>query len=284
MKKALKLAFILSAGLFLGSCTEKGPYIHVGSFNDTTYMATAETPQSRNILIEEFTGVTCPNCPRGHKAVKAIDSIYPGTVAISYYSFNQPQADPTSITKQDFRTADATNMDNQVLHPTQLPQGAVNRIAMEDPSSWATEANSVTSLPTNANITLTSNFDTVARNLKLKVRVAFTGKYTNPVFLTAGITESKIIDAQEDQLLTDTFYIHNHVLHALLTSSPGGDALLSSLSTIESGRVYERTFTYALPAKASVWNTHNCRVFAFVHTQTSPVQILQATDTTLIAH
>ena len=47
------------------------------------------TPQNRNVVIEEFTGINCPNCPDGHVVANNIMDAYPGRVwAVNIHAGN----------------------------------------------------------------------------------------------------------------------------------------------------------------------------------------------------
>src|SRR5688572_21847715 len=66
----ISLLIILSAVLIsFNSCEEIGPAIDLteDTTADTTYVVTQiETPQDKNVVLEEFTGARCVNCPQGH--------------------------------------------------------------------------------------------------------------------------------------------------------------------------------------------------------------------------
>jgi hypothetical protein len=113
----MKFAFFipLSALVLFSACTKEiGPAIDFSKVQakDTFYMAPVENAQLKNVLIEEFTGVKCPNCPDGHDIVATIQNTNPNRViAIGYYPFNQAQTQPLAgLTKEDFRLTDATDL------------------------------------------------------------------------------------------------------------------------------------------------------------------------------
>src|SRR6478609_4934155 len=76
--------WLLPASVFLfASCKEVPPPINFAvPADDTSFMASVETPQDRIVLIEEFTGVTCPTCPPGHKVLAQMETTYPDRLAI----------------------------------------------------------------------------------------------------------------------------------------------------------------------------------------------------------
>ena len=41
-------------------------------------------PQNRNVVIEEFTGINCQNCPDGHRVANSLMATYPGRVWLRY--------------------------------------------------------------------------------------------------------------------------------------------------------------------------------------------------------
>jgi hypothetical protein len=79
-------------------CGKNVPYIVTYSDTNTS---------RRNILIEEFTGHTCNNCPDGAREVQRIDSIYkPQIIPVSIHAgaFAKPKNNPDSSYSTDFRT------------------------------------------------------------------------------------------------------------------------------------------------------------------------------------
>jgi len=113
----MKFAFFipLSVIVLFSACTKEiGPAIDFSKVQakDTFYMAPVENAQLKNVLIEEFTGVKCPNCPDGHNIVATIQNANPSRViAIGYYPFGQAQTEPLKdLTKAYFRIADATEL------------------------------------------------------------------------------------------------------------------------------------------------------------------------------
>lgn len=134
MFTSMKSAFFipLSVIVLFSACTKEiGPAIDFSKVQakDTFYMAPVENAQLKNVLIEEFTGVKCPNCPDGHNIVATIQNANPSRViAIGYYPFGQAQTEPLKdLTKADFRIADATELSTLLGGIQFLPIAAVDR-------------------------------------------------------------------------------------------------------------------------------------------------------------
>ncbi len=289
LMKASPFILLAVGSLFWASCQkELGPAINFGTQAvDTTYEAAPETPTPIRVLIEEFTGVTCTNCPAGHRAIKAMIDANPGRVsAIGYQPFNIAQANPASETRTDNRTQKATDLGKSFGGVPYLPCAAINRVPdggdflPARPSWTAMLANRLReSAP--VNMTLTSAYDSSTRELKVTVRVAYTADVATKHRLTVALTENDIIDAQEEsiagsaEIVTHPDYVHEHVFRDFLTSVTG-DNVLDSIAVKKPGRVYERRFSYKVDSK---WNAANCTLTAFVHNEDNGQKnVLQVVD------
>ncbi len=287
MKKTAILAAI--GGMFLFSaCTEyPEPLPTAGApSTDTTYMAPVEAAQARNVLIEEYTGVKCPNCPDGHQFIKSYEAQYPGhIIPIGYYPFNQGQANPVEgLTIQDFRTTKGTDLGNNFFGGIPfLPSATIDRTQftggayLSDRNQWAAKVAGRVSVATPINMYVTSTYNDATRETVINVKAAFTQSTTKKVTLSVAIVENDIIDAQEYPTLIDTFYVHTHVMRDILTQTYG-TAILDTVAK-DAGRVYERTFKYTI---GTAWKPENCKVIAFINNnETNDKEVAQAVETNL---
>ena len=289
MPKAVFLAVSLATLLFF-SCKEISPAVDFGPVAaDTSFMAPVETQNQRTVVIEEFTGVHCPNCPLGHKIIKAIEDQYPGRVAtIGIQPYNFKQANPIEKTKHDNRTQPGTDLINGIYGSlSTMPSGGVDRITMDnslyiDKDKWPQLVADRISVLTPANIKLTCVYN-ANKKVVITVHVAYTAKVDKQQRLNLAIVEDKIIDAQDNGLIVEENYEHQHVLRDILTA-PTGTAILSDKPTKEPGQVYERTFIYDL-AKAdpsNLWNPDNCKIVAYVsNDEGADKEIIQAAEADL---
>lgn len=264
--------------LSLTSCKEKGVVISMTEcgvgVSDSIYVAPVETPQPRVVLIEEFTGVSCPPCPNGHKVVKSIVEDKGSSVAVvGIQTFGFIQAYPViergdTITKHDNRTEAGTSLSTNIYGKlSQTPVAGIDRILYNgnmymDKSLWVNQVNSRLSEAPKANVTVTSNYNSTTHIALIKVRVAYTSSVSLSQLLTVALTEDKVVDAQEDGLTVIEDYDHEHVLRDILTA-PTGSPILCENAVKEAGRVYECTFRYDLTGK-SLWNLDNCKIVAYV--------------------
>lgn len=273
--KNISVIAALAGILWLQSCKEIGPSIDFGpGGDDTAYMATTEAPQTKKILAEEFTGVSCPPCPAGHAAMRAIVAAQNNNVVvIGYHIFNYAQANPVEkdgqmLSKDDFRTQDATEVANSVLGGLGgMPEAAFDRVMYENKhlasrTKWnsAVQLRATAQTTTPVNIHITSTFDAAAAEATVKVKVAYTATVDFRQTITLAVVEDSVIDAQkyEDTIIKD--YVHEHVLRDVVTPVTGLQ-IPEKANPKVAGKVYERTFKVPVQPK---WHAKHCKIVAFV--------------------
>lgn len=275
-------------GLFSGlliSCDEKGPAIDFSDVRavDTVYTAPLETPQPKAVLLEEFTGVTCPNCPQAHQAISGFQAQHPGRIiAVGYYAHGMAQTKPIEgLSIQDFRNDKATDLGNNLFGGVPfLPSGTIDRIPdngqyLYQSNKWGAMVNTRINLASPVNLYINGSYDDAARQATTAIKVAFTADVDRQLSLTVLVMEQDIVDAQEWGLRIDTFYNHVHVMRDIITPN-AGTSFLDSLALKSAGTVYERSFSFPVHAE---WKPENCRIVAFV-SQNEPdsKEILQAAE------
>jgi hypothetical protein len=270
MKKIAILSFLCCSIFFYFGCEEVGPNITIGGGGGDP----GTDVQARNVLIEEFTGVQCVNCPEGSEIIASLKGIY-GTrlIPISIHAgfFSNPY--PESL--YDFRTP-AGNQVEQFLGPVSaFPAAVVNRTIFDGASglvvgknSWAGYIAQEVETTTPVEINISKSFDTGTRVLDVTIDLNFVETVSDPLMISIMITEDDVADYQltPDGKLPD--YIHKHILRGMMTDS-GGNAYLNDTNAGDSGA---DTFTMTLPA---TWDENKSEIVAFVHSSTTK-EVLQA--------
>lgn len=277
MKKILLLGV---SGLLLGlqSCKEKDVIINMGlqeGITDSTYTTTVEAAQLRKVLIEEFTGASCTNCPAGHDVVANLENSNPDrVVAIAYHTFNggvtggifAPVNKKGEKSLYDFRDSAATNIGDVIFGGVSvIPAAGIDRIKigttlLASRPQWANETNKRIAVASPVNMRMTSVYDATENKVNLKIVIAYTKPVALKNILTIGVLESKIKDAQEFSDRVEMDYEHNHVFRKALTPF-NGLPVLDSVATKQPGRVYEFNYVFTPDAK---WNLDNCNIAAFI--------------------
>src|SRR5690606_8300902 len=115
------------------SCKEIGPDIDLSdtvrdtSLLDTAYFIVDIPPaQSKIVLMEEFTGVRCINCPDGHLQIELIQNTHPGRVAaVALHSDFLGVAYPG---QPELRIPEAQNLEDFLGPAAAKPMAAIDRI------------------------------------------------------------------------------------------------------------------------------------------------------------
>lgn len=282
----MKFAFFipLSVIVLFSACTKEiGPAIDFSKVQakDTFYMAPVENAQLKNVLIEEFTGVKCPNCPDGHNIVATIQNANPSRViAIGYYPFGQAQTEPLKdLTKADFRIADATELSTLLGGIQFLPIAAVDRkmfggAILTARTLWSSNVQARLAVATPINMQLSVSYDDASREAIIKTTLKYTSALSTKHNISLAIYENNLVDAQEYPTYIDSSYTFKHVLRDVITPV-GGASVLDSLTTKAAGLVFEKTIWYTMPAK---WNPSNCKIVAFVHDAAATKEVYQVIE------
>jgi hypothetical protein len=283
-----KIFFSLGlAALAFAGCKERTDIINYQPASETLHIDSAykvtdiPAPQLRNLLIEDFTGVKCPNCPKAQIRAEEIDTANPGRIVITALHVTS-LADPLPISKYDFRTADATHVMEMIGNPVGLPMGSLNRKIFPGKSNqflnyteWDSKVPDELNLPTPVNISfLKKTYNETTRELDVKILVTFTQAVPDSSYISVALKESGMIDIQETPTGNDTFYVHRHTLRAMV--APYNGLLLGS--NVPAGKTYIVAFTRKL---ANDWVADNCTIAAFVHHRSgkSDLEVQQVVET-----
>jgi hypothetical protein len=240
-------------------------------------------PEDRRVLIEEFTGVRCVQCPAGSAEILNLQEQYgERLIAISIHAGSL--ANPYNQSQYNFRTDEGEDLLNFFATPDGFPTAVINRklfpgqpdLQLESAAVWAGRISSELEIDAVVTLNLQNNWNPDSRLMEVSVTGGAAERISEVVKITVVITENNITDTQIvpiDGIIDD--YVHNHVLRKSLTAFDG-DILANSLDADES---FAKNFTFTLPNE---WKAENCSVIAFVHLAGTNKLVLQATEKHLI--
>lgn len=224
---------------------------------------TTTTPQPKNAIIEEFTGIKCSACPDGHKIAHEIQDSFPGRVIV--INIHADSWAIPSTGQPDFRTSYG-NPIAQFAGAGGFPCGMVSRklytgntLAMyrED---WMDATKKILSSSSNpVNIGIESLWDPAKRELTVNVEMYFTTAVTGTSLLNIALLESHVIGYQKNLSGSIPNYDHLHALRDFITpmSTTWGDEITGSTQ----GKLITKTYKYIVDAD---WNIDNCELVAFL--------------------
>lgn len=293
MKKLLTLTLIV---LCIASCDKIEPPYFSGNTNpiDTTSV-------KRNILIEDFTGHTCPNCPAAAAELETIHSIYGNQIigmAIHVgNSFARPYPSGAGKFQYDFRTKWGEEIDGFfAIEASGLPKGMVNRAGYPDShkkgkDEWSDQVQNLLNSDPKFKITISS---TNSENITITTKTLenIQGNYN----LVVCLTENEIINWQKDGGDENEEYVHNHVLKSVLNGTWGeslkadinyvdGEEIIKSftinLNDLEQFNIdYSQNTLFQGNGNAGGWNPSNMHVIAYIYDVNS-YEIMQVEETAL---
>ena len=255
MNKIL-LSFIFSALIFASCCNELP--VTIPEF---------ELPKTEKVvLVEEFTGVSCINCPDAAVALKNIEKIYEGQViSIAIHAGNQ--SEPLKKSKYDLRCEDGIKLESNWSYDGK-PAAAIDRVIYEAPNipvsshiSWQSYIEEEFKKDNVLNIELSINYNTETRDLKIKVKMIPVIDLPGNFKLNVVLAESHIIDAQ--MLRNGTIkedYEFNNVLRDMIT--PWNGQYIGE--DLKKNDLILKSFSYTLPEDENLWKAENIKVVAYV--------------------
>ena len=239
MKKTLYLFALL--GLLFGACDKiDEPYLEP---TGSTGGGPGPSEKIRKVLLEEFTGHICVNCPEASLLAQDYLAVYGDQLilmAIHAGDLAVPGEEPFDA---DYRTVPGTEIYNQ-YQPIGVPTGMVNRTAYEGGGTvlfkdqWEPAIQSFIDIPPDAYIEMELTYDDASRKLDITADCEFLNDLSQNTNLSLFIVESGIVSAQKnDDENTGPVpiwydYEHKHLLRAAVTGT-WGEALASNPSAAQ---------------------------------------------------
>ena len=211
-------------------------------------------PKYRRVLLEEFTGMHCPNCPAGHKVANEIRSYYPeDCFLVNIHAGNLAVPSPGEV---NLRSAYGDALATQA-GVTGIPSASIGRhlfpgqssMAIVDRDSWLENVEELLGMETYVNIGAEASIDWQSRELEVRVQLYYTGdspeaeNHIHVVLLQNNVEGTQDgSEANPDQVLANGNYLHQHVLRDLLTGIEG-----DAVGTTVAGSLVQRTYSMVLP-------------------------------------
>ncbi len=211
---------------------------------------------AKHVLIEDYTGTWCGNCPRVSYGIEQVKTLTNKAVAIAMHRGETA----TNFDPYNFNVASLENFIQLAGYPT----AKLNRT-----TTWTTphtNPNQVVNLTIGENVKLglAINTTNVGSTINLDVKTKFASDFSN-LKLVVCVLENNLIFNQTNY--TNYFgatnpivnFEHDHVLRGFFTDL-FGDAIPNS--EVLNGKTFSRNFSLAMPA--SIANISNIEFVAFV--------------------
>ena len=219
---------------------------------------------ARKVLIQEFTGINCVNCPTGAAAVHEIQALYPGDViAVSLHPGGTGFSGPLGNFNLN---NDLAGVYYNYYQPAGFPAAVIDgQSPLTNVSLWSGAVKNALTSPAPADIDILPLFNADTRTLSVDYQVYINNVYNDGLNLNLWIVENGIIGPQKSGSQIIVKYEHNHVLRGSMTGDWGIRLADSFLP--------EQSYTGQISiAFSDEWVPENCEVVAFLQNDSRKVE------------
>ncbi len=271
MKTNRTLTFIAAcfAVSLLASCDEvEQPIIEYGVYRSDLYgPAPAFEPSSspvQHVLLEDFTGHDCGNCPNGHLRAAELLETYDESIAVVAIHAGSLAAPLPPEYPNDWRTPEGQYYLLTQVGQDIMPKGRINRrpgaSTIFSPSAWAAQVAEAIAEQPAVNMQVKADFQPTNNHWNVHVSSEWfqnaTGNYKLVVMLTeSGIVAPQLWYGNDPEYIEE--YHHEHMLRATGTGATGLTVFTNpTAATID---IESYTFDWN-----SAWVADSCEVIAFL--------------------
>lgn len=254
------LVFLLLLGIFNGSCDiieppfEEKPDVNI----DTV---------ARVVLIEEYTGFRCGNCPAAGEVAHHIKELYPNNVVLLSIHAGA-LAMPNPQHKYNFISQTMKDLENyfNIGWGVGTPNGLVDRVKYSNnlilpESDWQAAVIERLKIPAIAKIELSPKYNESNKTISCDVKVKFLESNNSKFNITLYVVEDSIVQYQTDYRKSppDIYdFVHNNIVRDALTPT-FGDAL--NTEEIKKDQEFTKTYSKQIPSNAD-WRPKWIRIVA----------------------
>lgn len=238
----------------------------------------------RKVLLEEFTGHQCPNCPAGALEAKALKDFYGDRLVIVSIHAGFFALTGGSPFTYNFSTPAGEALFTH-FGITSNPVGLVNRAPVDgglilSPAAWGGAISQIMELDPLADIKLTLDYQASGRRLDITATSTILESMEGEYFLVLSLLEDGIVKPQQtnDSSLpsgVDMNYVHDHVLRAAINNTWGEKVFTGPVST---GNQHSGTWSVTLNQD---WDAANCSVVAYLY-RADDLVVIQAEEKAIV--
>ena len=231
-----------------------------------TFVST--TPENRNVILEEFTGIYCTFCPDGHLIAQGLHDANPNDVFlinIHTGGYSNPNGPNDPDFNCPYGSAIASNsglagypagtVNRDIISYSLSPQGSPGTIALSR-GDWATEVDTVLSQISYVNVGVQASYDMSTGILTVNTETYYTQTTTNINVLHVAVVQNNVAGPQTGAqsynpggIISGPWsptYNHQHMFRHLMDGANG----LEFTSTT-AGTFIPNTHTWQMPANLS---------------------------------
>lgn len=236
----------------------------------------------KQILIEEYTGHECGNCPRGDEEMELLKSLYcDHIIPVSIHAGFFADVNSSGKYTYDYRTQTGNELDEYFNASVSVPAALINRKQTGGDytysyTQWAGIVEEMLQEKPVMDINLELSYNISSREMTADIDVVFIASMNENLMLSVYFVEDSLKSWQKDYSLPTgqqdiEFYSHNHVLRDAV-NSVWGESIVNG--QVDANDVKSKTYDYTINSE---WVIENSSVVAFVY-KSDTKEILQATQ------
>lgn len=252
-------AVVLAGGVAICGCDDIS--------SDDRYIELPAVEAKRVVLLEEFTGQYCVNCPTAHEVIESLLEQYPDNlISVSIHG----GSDGNSISEDSPNMVGLRNTDGAAYTDANkvaaFPAGIVNRTSgVETSDQWSADIRKALEKASDVEMSLTATLSDDATKIEISTEVS---PYENiSANLQLWVVESGIQALQRTPQGYKIDYVHNHVFRGAVNGLNGEAVDLITRQP--------QQFSHEIAVKDK-WNIENLAIVAFVYNGSGVIQAIQA--------
>ncbi len=230
---------------------------------DDRFIELPAVEAQRVVLLEEFTGQKCVNCPDAHAVIEGLQEQYPDNlISVSIHGGSDMNAiGEDQMPGYGLRNADGAAY-SDAYKISSFPAGVVNRRSgVMTSDQWSTAIYNEISKPTAVEMEMTARLTDDGKMIDIDVDLEPWENIEGNLQLW--VVESGIVSLQLTKSGMKRDYVHNHVFRA---TANGHDGEKVRLVTRQPQHISARTEV------RDIWNSENLSIVGFVYTPDGVVQ------------
>ena len=247
------------------------------------------TPENKNAILEEFTGIYCVYCPDGHLIANNLKYAYPNDLFLLNLHTGG-YANPGQSGDPDFRVLENDSIAD-LSSLAGYPAGTVNRYQFPmtqgggtamSRGDWADAVQDIITQPSYLNVGVLAEHDTLNDYINITAEVYYTDSleidgfgFQSTNYLNIVLTQDSVLGPQTGgsqynpgAIVNGPWqptYSHQHMVREYITGQ-WGVQLNSMNALVYPGDLFTNTFTYYIPNNINdiIFDINNIKVTAYV--------------------
>lgn len=223
-------------------------------------------PQNKNAILEEFTGVTCPNCPAGHVIAANILASNPGRAfMVAYHPSNSSYTTPYAGDPDFRRDYPAAFYSTPYCGSSRFMPSAFiarrvwpNGDRLQSRGDWENYCNTIMGEASPVNMGMSTSYDLMNQTFNITVEIYYTEDVTDDNHIYVMLSENDLVSQQSG---ASGPYTHKHTFREAFVEQWGD---LITEPTTQGSLI---TLTYSFDNSAGDYIAGNCEVLAFIENQ-----------------